>query len=58
MRQILLFVSVMVILSVWYIYAIEPNCVRSVIHDVDGASNKLISSDYTDGLGRTIQSKL
>lgn len=60
MRQIVLFVSVLVLFLVCIVNGAEPNFVRSTIKNVDGATppHDVISTDYTDGLGRALQSKL
>jgi YD repeat-containing protein len=66
MRQIVLFVSVLVLFLVCVVNGAEPNFVRSTVYNVNDVSgvippvpqNNVISTDYTDGLGRTIQSKL
>lgn len=57
MRQNLLSVFVLVFLMAWTLDAVEPNSVTTIVHDVDGASNNITSTAYTDGLQRSIQSK-
>ncbi|MBN1602930.1 MAG: hypothetical protein JW915_15080 [Chitinispirillaceae bacterium] len=58
MRQIVLFVSCVVFFSVLHVKAAEPNYVRSRVINVDGDGNDVVSTGYSDGLGRSIQSKL
>ncbi len=58
MRQIVLFVSCVVLSLVCFINGAEPNYVRSTIKDVDGSGSDIITTGYSDGLGRSIQSKL
>jgi YD repeat-containing protein len=59
MKQIVLFVSCVVFFSALHIDAAEPNYVRSTIFNVDGAAtpSNIITTEYSDGLGRSLQSK-
>jgi YD repeat-containing protein len=41
----------------WFTNAAEPNYVRSRVINVDGAFHDVVSTQYSDGLGRSIQSK-
>jgi YD repeat-containing protein len=56
MRQIVLFVSFLVFSLGWFTNAEEPNYLKSTIFKVDGTNN-VITTDYSDGLQRAIQSK-
>jgi hypothetical protein len=60
MKQIAVFVSILVPLWTFFIEGAEPNSVRTITYDVDGAgaSHNMTSTQYADGLGRTIQNKL
>jgi YD repeat-containing protein len=61
MRQIVLFVSVLVLFLVCFVNGAEPNFVRTTIFGVDWNAHdphNVVSTDYSDGLGRSIQSKL
>lgn len=46
------------LLSLYAVFALEPNFVRSTTKNVDGVGSDVVSTGYTDGLGRGIQSKL
>jgi|GEM_PF-1712480 len=40
------------------IAAAEPNYVETTSYDVDGNGNNVVATEYSDGMGRTIQTKL
>ena len=39
-------------------FAVQPNYVQDTLFNVDGSDSKVISTGYSDGLGRGIQTKL
>jgi len=43
---------------VFSVAAVQPNYVETTIYNVDGAGSDVVSTDYSDGLGRPIQTKL
>lgn len=38
--------------------SVEPNYVKTTVFDVDGMGNNIVTTEYSDGLGRPIQSKI
>ncbi|MBN1759622.1 MAG: hypothetical protein JW863_14945 [Chitinispirillaceae bacterium] len=62
-RRLLMVVCVLVVSMAWVVRAVEPNYVRTTTYDVDGNitasdDNDVVTTEYSDGLGRPIQSKL
>jgi hypothetical protein len=65
MRQFLMVVCVLLAAMAGWVGAVEPNYVRTTTYDVDGivngggnSDNDVVTTEYSDGLGRSIQSKL
>lgn len=59
--KLIVFSLGLMILGATHINAVEPNFVRSTIYNVgkkDGVDNNLVTTDYSDGLGRQIQAKV
>jgi hypothetical protein len=42
----------------YVVVAVQPNYVETTTSDVDGSGSNVVSTEYADGLGRGIQSKL
>ena len=57
-RLLLVVVCVLLAAAVRAVNAVEPNYVRTTTYDVDGAGSNVETTEYSDGLGRAVQSKL
>jgi hypothetical protein len=49
---------ILLLLAAFAAMAVQPNFVRSTVYDVDGSGNNLVSTSYSDGLGRQIENKV
>jgi hypothetical protein len=48
----------MVLLVSSGVMGVQPNSVQTTTYDVDGNGSDVVTTEYSDGLGRSIQSKL
>ena len=57
-RRLLMLMCMMAAVISHNVSAVQPNFVQDSLFNVDGQGSTIISTEYSDGLGRSIQSKL